>query len=69
MIPLQWILIFVIMKENVDKCREVMDFGFKITKEMYINDFVFPEFVSIHYSRLQDMLTIFIGCSHAFKLY
>lgn len=67
-IPIQRIIIFVMMNENIDKWRDILDFRFKITNNMLINGFVYPEFVSIHYSRLQDMLTTFINCIHAFKL-
>ena len=67
-IPIQRTQIFVVTKDNIDKWREMLDFGFKITNDLFINDFVYPEFTSIHYSRLQDILTTFINCTHASKL-
>lgn len=67
-IPLQRTPIFVVTRENIDKWREVLDFGFKIAHGLSINDYVLPEFTSIHYSRLQDMLTTFINCTYASKV-
>lgn len=64
-IPIQRTLIFVVTPENIDKWCGVLDFGFKITNELFINDYVLPEFTSIHYSRLQDMFATFLNYTHA----
>ena len=65
-IPIQRTWIFVIMREYFDKWREVMDFGFEVTKGMSINDHVFQnlfQFIILGYKIYWQHLL-----AHAFKL-
>ena len=67
-IPIQRTPIFVVMRENLEKWREVLDFGRQVANGLSINDYIVPEFVSIKLSRLHDMIAIFLGCTHASNL-
>ena len=52
---------------NVDKWREVTDYGFAFSNLISINSLGFDGFKSIHYTKLQDIVVGFLGSSYAVK--